>query len=226
MNQVVCTYCEKISALVGQLPCRCFWLRFWWLLWLWAWAWSWSWLWLLLLLLLLLLSSVAVAGARMWWAKGVLTAHLMVTWHDWTMARSWMIIRVLSIEKDISREKKTYYTYMQLGYIYIYHFSSHPVHCWTPPPSQWKLPRFPLRLHPRRICLAGSSCRNGRPPWWVFFKERSSQRIGVLIGRESHWPFKGRLVVLVRFLLCTKILDSLGPEAIFLGHDLIPPPWN
>ena len=119
MNQVVCTHGEKISALVGQLPCRCFWLRFWWLLWLWAWSWSWSWSWLLLLLLLLLLSSVAVAGARMWWAKGVLTAHLMVTWHDWTMARSWMIIRVLSIKKDISREKNILHIYAVMIYIYI-----------------------------------------------------------------------------------------------------------
>ena len=59
----------------------------------------WLWLWLL--------SSVAVAGARMWWARGALTAHLMVTWHDWMMARSRWSFAFSASKRHILQKKHT-----------------------------------------------------------------------------------------------------------------------
>ena len=65
-------------------------------------------------------------------------------------------------------------------------------------------------------CHVAATASEEDLPGWLELSEWPSTLVGVFKERAGK--------VLVGFLLCTKILDSLGPEAIFLGHDLIPPP--
>lgn len=75
-------------------------------------------------------------------------------------------------------------------------------------------PRFLLRLHPES---------EEDLPGWLELSEWAVHLGGCFFKERAGWWFWW---FWWDFYDVAKILASLGPEAIFLGHDLIPPPWN